>query len=113
MILWQNHSHLLALAVKGSFYIVYVPPQPRGGFCPSGQMEGLLSASSAAVAHPSMTSPGVHGYSTAQGIPCIKTPPKITDGPCGNIINPSGKPPGFALERSLLIVKATPDAWEE
>lgn len=55
LILWQNHSYLFDLAVKGSFYTVFMPLQPRGGFCPSDQMKGLLSAWSAAefpVGHP-------------------------------------------------------------
>lgn len=80
-----------------------MPLQPHGGFCPSEQMKGL-PAWSAALGHPSMTSAGVHGYSPAQGITCIKTPPKIADGPSGNVTNPSWKPPGFALERSLLML---------
>lgn len=66
-------------------------------------MKGL-SAWSAALGHPSMISAGAHGYSIAQGITCIKTLPKIADGPSENVTNPSGKPPGFALERSLLML---------
>lgn len=37
LVLWQNQSPVLGLAVKGSPYIVYMPVQPNGKFCPSDQ----------------------------------------------------------------------------
>ena len=37
MILWQNQSAVLGLAEKGSSYIVFMPVQSNGKFCPSDQ----------------------------------------------------------------------------
>lgn len=84
LVLWQNQSPVLGLAVKGSPYIVYMPVQPNGKFCPKWPKEDFcqpevlqwLLLVTPGLQHDLST--GLTSYSIAQrAILTLKVPPKL------------------------------------